>query len=111
MGKVAVELLEPGMIIASDVRDRSGRMLLGAGSELTAKHVFIFRTWGVTDADIQGVEAMERHDDLPPEVDPAELKTAMESLEPLFCHANLEHPAMAELLRIAAFRKVRHAAK
>src|SRR6185369_10254927 len=54
VGKVAIENIETGMVLASDVLDRSGRMLLGAGAELTHKHLVIFRTWGVLEADIAG---------------------------------------------------------
>jgi hypothetical protein len=45
--------VNPGMILASDAMDMSGRMLLAAGKEITAKHLKIFRTWGVPEVDIK----------------------------------------------------------
>lgn len=108
MGKVAIENIETGMILAGDVRDRSGRMLLGAGAELTQKHLLIFRTWGVLEADIAGQGSDEVADQIPADIDPLELAAAEQELTSLFRHTNLGHPAIIELMRLAALRKVQH---
>ena len=107
MGKVALENIETGMVLSSDVYDRSGRMLLGAGAELTQKHLMIFRTWGVLEADIAG-QGDEAADQIPADVDPLELAAAEQALAPLFRHTNRDHPVILELMRIAALRKVQH---
>ncbi len=108
MGKVAIENIETGMVLASDVCDRSGRMLLGAGAELTQKHLVIFHTWGVLEADISGHGSDEVPDQIPADVDPMELADAEEELAPLFRHTNRNHPAIIELMRLAALGKVHH---
>lgn len=108
MGLLPIENLEIGMVLASDVQDRNGRMLLGAGAELTQKHLTIFRTWGVVEADIAGIDYADDESPLPSEVDPAALKAAELTLIPLFIHAGTDHPALRELLRLAAIRKVQH---
>lgn len=110
MGTLAIEHIETGMFLASDVLDRSGRMLLGAGAELTQKHLVIFRTWGVLEADIAGLGSDETADQTPPDVDPLELAAAEKALAPLFRYANRGHPAIVELMRLAALRKVQHGA-
>lgn len=96
------------MVLAGDVRDRSGRMLLGAGAELTGKHLVIFRTWGVLEVDIEGVGDVPGSDSLQSDIDPDELAAAVQSLETLFRHTNRSHPAIAELMKLAALRKVHH---
>lgn len=108
MGTLAIENIETGMVLAGDVLDRSGRMLLGAGSELTQKHLIIFRTWGVLEADIAGHGNDEAAGHLPVDVDPQELAAAEQELARLFRHTNLEHPAIIELMRLALLRKVQH---
>ncbi len=108
MGMLPIDNLEVGMVLANDVMDRTGRLLLGAGAELTQKHLTIFRTWGVVEADIAGLDYAEDESPLPAEVDPAALAAAEEALLPLFSHAGVEHPALRELLRLAAIRKVQH---
>lgn len=108
MGMLPIDSLEVGMVLASDVVDRTGRMLLGAGAELTSKHLTFFRTWGVVEVDIAGIDSDSDEPLLPQEVDPAALAAAEEALLPLFCHAGTAHPALRELLRLAAIRKVQH---
>lgn len=109
MGKVTIENIETGMVLAGDVCDRSGRMLLGAGAELTQKHLVIFRTWGVLEADIEG-HGDASADQIPADVDPLELAAAEKALQPLFRHTNIDHPAILELMRLAALKKVQHGA-
>lgn len=108
MGLLPIDNLEIGMVLASDVLDRTGRMLLGAGAELNQKHLTIFRTWGVVEADIAGIDYANDESPLPPEVDPAALAAAEKELLPLFSYAGTEHPALRELLRLAAIRRVQH---
>lgn len=108
MGMVPIDNLEAGMVLAADANDRNGRLLLGAGAALTPKHLMIFRTWGVEEADIEGVDGEELAGRLPDDVSREELDSAIASLEPHFRHAGMDHPAIRELLRLAALRKVLH---
>lgn len=108
MGKVAIENIEVGMVLADDVHDRSGRMLLGAGAELTQKHLVIFRTWGVLEADIEGVGGDNSAEGIPADVNPEELAAAESLLESRFRHTNRSHPAIMELIKLAALRKVQY---
>lgn len=108
MGKVAMENIGVGMILAGAVHDRSGRMLLGSGAELTQKHLVIFRAWGVLEADIVGLGDDATADQIPADVDRRELAVAEEALVPLFRHTNRSHPAIIELMRLAALKKVLH---
>jgi len=96
------------MVLASDVHDRSGRMLLGAGAELSQKHLVIFRTWGVLDADIVGQGDDESSNQNSSDIDPAELAAAEQAVAHLFNHTNRSHPAISELIRLAALRRVLH---
>ncbi|HML78577.1 hypothetical protein [Geobacter sulfurreducens] len=108
MGIVPTENLEEGMVLAVDVHDRTGRLLLGAGVELERKHIVILMTWGVTEADIVGGDSGGSSSPLFPEVPPALMEAAEAGLRPLFGENDMEHPVMRELLRLAALRKVIH---
>ncbi len=68
MGMVSIDALEVGMLLANDVHDRTGRLLLGTGAALTAKNLVIFRTWGIREADIAGMNDCEMPVQLPPDV-------------------------------------------
>jgi hypothetical protein len=108
MSLVSLDSLAPGMELAADVFDKSGRLLLGAGVVVEAKHLFIFRTWGVVEVDIVG-EGEVAANALPGDITPEEMEQAKGLLLPLFCHADIEHPATGELFRLAAIRKAKHA--
>lgn len=108
MGMVPIDKLETGMVLAADVQDSTGRLLLGSGIELTQKHLVIFRTWGVEEADIAGVDSVDCSVPLPPEITRSQLEETEQSLFPLFSHANTNHPAIRELLRLAAISTILH---
>lgn len=107
MAIVALENLKPGMVLAADAFDKSGRLLLGEGAELEAKHLFIFRTWGIVEADIVGVSASDAGE-FPDAISGEKLIQVKSRLLPLYCHADVEHPAISELLRLAVKREVQH---
>ncbi|MDD5286490.1 MAG: hypothetical protein PHD54_11580 [Desulfuromonadaceae bacterium] len=108
MGLLTIDHLSEGMILKSDVHDRSGRLLLGCDTELSAKHIRMFRTWGVLEADIAGIDDQPVVASVAPNLDPASLAVAENELRPLFRNADLSYPAMAELFRLCLFRKVRN---
>ena len=108
MGKIPTDNLIPGMVLASDVRDRSGRLLLRGGTELNDRHLYILRTWGILEAEVAGAEEDLESPELANAIAP-ELWSAIEGeITPLFHHADLSHPAVKELLRIRIDREARH---
>ena len=104
MGVINIDNIEPGMVLAMDVKDRAGRILMAAGNEVTEKHLRIFRMWGVTEADVQGVEMDDVTAKATMAVDPEQLRRANDRMQALFVHANTENPFMKELLRLATLR-------
>jgi hypothetical protein len=107
MGLINIADIRPGMVLEKDVKDRNSRVLLTAGNELTDKHIKIFKMWGVTEADIQGVA----HEDVEAQeaaaLDPGLLHKADQEAQELFMHAGSEHPAVKELVRLSTMRRVR----
>ena len=107
MGQINIADIRPGMVLARDVKDRNSRVLLTAGKELTDKHIKIFKMWGVTEADIEGVA----HEDVEAQeaaaLDPALLQKADLATQELFTHAGSEHPGIKELARLSTMRRVR----
>jgi hypothetical protein len=106
MGRISLEALRPGMNLASDVIERTGRVLLRAGTEITEKHLDILRKWGVIEVDAVGTTAEAPALDLEP-MDPAILRESEDKARALFRHTDSEHPAVRELLRLCTFRIAR----
>ena len=108
MSIVPAENLIPGMVLAADVRDRNGRLLLKEGVELTDKHLHILRTWGTVEADILNAGEHQENPASTNAIAP-ELWAAIEGeITPLFHHTDLSHPAIKELLRIRIEREASH---
>ena len=101
MGRISIDDILPGMVLASDVKDKGGRTLLGAGNELSDRHLQIFKTWGIVDADIVGADREELASKSLLEIDPQLLEEAQHETEKVFRHADLSHPAVKELYRLA----------
>lgn len=111
MAVLPLDILQVGMTLKAAVCDRSGRMLLPAGIELEEKHLKIFRTWGVSEADIEGdSEDAETTDDiLSLTGDPVVIAAAQNEVERLFMHNDPQHLMIHELMRICVARRVTNA--
>jgi hypothetical protein len=108
MGKVNLENISPGMVLGKDVKERSGRVLLRAGTEISDRHMNILKTWGVTEVDVENLTQQEVNAQVTQQLDPAALKIAEEQVSYLFSHTDKEHPAMRELMRISVMKQVRN---
>ncbi len=96
--RITVDNLRPDMVLAADIVDGGGRLLLPAGTALTERHLRYCQMWGIPDADVAG-------DDPPPTddgaggLDPAAIASAEARVRPRFRHADLGHPAVEALFR------------
>ena len=111
MGKVNLENLKPGMILAAKVVERGGRVLLGVGVELTEKHISIFRKWGITEADVQNVTQEEAAATATAQLDPRLLNEGETRMARLFNLTDRKDPFIAELFRLCTIRWVRMKAR
>lgn len=108
MGIINLEDIQPGMTLGAEVKDYTGRVLLCAGSEITCKHLKILKMWGITEADIRGIEKEEVALKTTAQLDPLLRQEAEAQGRELFRHTDLEHPFIKELFRLFTVRIVRH---
>lgn len=111
MAKISLDNITAGMVLASDAKERSGRVLLRAGTELTERHLNIFKTWGVTEADIESVTpdeaAVNAAAEATSQIDPQVLEKAEKYVDALFALSDKTQPPIRELMRICTLRKAR----
>ncbi len=106
--KVGIDQLQPGMLLKGDVTDKSGRLLTRGETLLTEKHINIFKTWGITHAEIRS-EAEDRDEPCPRAMlSPQALEYAVNKSQELFMHNNREHPAVRELYNFCVQRLAQH---
>jgi len=108
LGKVIINKLTPGMILGEDVRDRSGRLLLGSGTPLTERHLYILRTWGVIEVDITGADDDSLDPNSANSIDSARWAAIEREIAPLFHYTDKSHPAVMELMRMRILREAAH---
>jgi hypothetical protein len=54
MEAVQTDKLKPGQILAEEVRDINGRLLLASGNEIQSNHIRIFKIWGISEVNVAG---------------------------------------------------------
>jgi hypothetical protein len=106
MGRLNLEDIQPGMVIAADVLDRNGRILLKTGLEINDKHLKILKQWGITDADIKGVSREEVTAAAVQNLDQEALAKAEEHYTELFRLTDRSYPFVEELFRLSILRHV-----
>ena len=100
MGRISIDNLQPGMVLASDAFTFRKQLLLQAGSVLSVKNIDILKTWGVSEIEIEGyaeptLEEVEKRLASHPE-----LASANSELDYRFSGVR-EHQLMKEILTIA----------
>lgn len=100
MGTIGIDQLKPGMVLAEDLKSPQGRLLLHKGSEVTEAGLRTCRIWGIAEAEVEGVEDASATPDL--DAAPEDLREACEAVvDARFAYTDPEHPAVAELKRLA----------
>lgn len=106
MSNIKIHLLKPGMVLAEEINNHSGRKLFPEGIHLTEKHIINLKAWGITEANIQG-EGSDLESTLElGDVDPKQMAVAEKEAIFLFRHSNREHPAVAELMHLFCLNRL-----
>lgn len=97
MGIVALEEIQPGMILASDLRTSQGRLLLPKQSAIAQSHLRMARIWGITEADIEGVGDGQPAKTALDEVEPEKRRLFEEIVAWRFANCDLTAPPLRRL--------------
>ncbi len=100
MGIINVVDLRPGMVLASNLESRHGRLLLPEGSMLEERHLRILRIWGVTEVDIDGVDSDTAEAATVMDIDPEVFRCCDAFLNPFFQNTGLDQEAVQEMFRV-----------
>jgi len=92
------------MVLAADVVDKRGRLLIPAGKELSQKHLGALPAWGVDRVEVEGDDIASAEGS---EVEPWAIDAAAAEIDVLFTHVNRAHPLMDALSSVCTERKAR----
>lgn len=93
--KIAVDQLQEGTVLASDVIGVNGQILLKSGNTITEKNIRAFKMWGILEVEIPGEEASQT-----PQFSPEILEKADQHLQNRFHGADLSHPVLNRIYEI-----------
>jgi HD-like signal output (HDOD) protein len=99
MTTVRIKKLIPGMVLADDVHDIKGRLLMSRGKPIGPDHIRIFKIWGIPQVDVAG--APEDGEAASAAPDPAWYEAARREAEDLFVLTQRDHPAVKEIFNLA----------
>lgn len=106
MGVLSIAELEPDMVVAADLKDRSGRLLISKGTVLTHKYIKICQMWGVIEANIEGFSDEDAKTNAMKQLDPSAIAVAEEAVRKRFSHNDMDHPMIRELFRLCTLREM-----
>lgn len=106
MAKVKLRDIQEGMILADDVIDQNGMLILSSGQNITDKHLRTFKAWGVTEVNIEDDRQGETEVCLTEKNAENVSVEVKKQVDELFRYTEKQHPAMAELMEICILRKM-----
>jgi hypothetical protein len=103
MGTISVDKIRPGMVLEKPVTTAQGKMLLPAGTVISDRHLYLFKSWGISGADIEG--AGESQEDDFSDLTDEERESVEHLIYMLFPYEDLD-PLNEELKRAATVQKI-----
>ncbi|PLX67049.1 MAG: hypothetical protein C0603_10310 [Denitrovibrio sp.] len=100
MGLVYIDDIKPGMKLEKDLFCPNGRFLLGAESVFEVKHIKIARSWGITEAYIEGTDKKSLDSAAEEEFSVETLATAELVLSQNYKHTYMTVDVMQEIYRL-----------
>jgi hypothetical protein len=108
MGILNINELKEGMVLAADVKNKHGNIMIRQGMTLSEKHVMLLKAWGITEADVEGADRDQLHEEEMRTVSPEVIETIEKNLREFF--PPLEgNEIMSEIYRIAKKLKIKQA--
>ena len=103
---VRTDKIKSGQILAEEVRDINGRLLLAKGHAIEDRHKRIFKIWGIPEVNLVGADHHEATSD--PSMDAAMIEQTKKNVKTLLCHVDPAHPAIKEIYRLAVKFRCKH---
>ena len=104
-----MEQLQPGMVIARDVKNIDGVLLLPAGGELSERQIGILQAWGVAEVEVKAGSEADQSDPLA-RLSPEEVEQLTVILRARYWKPDDFGPVPAEIFKLMLFRQARRAA-
>jgi hypothetical protein len=99
------EALQPGMVVARDVKNIDGMLLAPSGCQLTERQVTILQAWGVVEVEVEAGEQLAKAHDPLAQLPPETLARITADLRARYWLPDEFGPAPAEIFKIMLLRQ------
>jgi hypothetical protein len=94
------------MTLAADVKNKHGNIMIKQGMTLTEKHIMLLKAWGIAEADVEGFNRDQLHEEEMKTVSPEVIEVIEKEMSEFF--PPLEgNEIMSEIYRIAKKLKIK----
>ena len=107
MIRVKSEALQPGMVVASNVKNIDGMLLVPSGCELSERQIGILQTWGVEEVEVEASQEMANAHDPLAQLPPETLAKITADLRARFWKPDDFGPVPAEIFKLMLLREAR----
>src|SRR5512136_740561 len=84
MGILNINDLKEGMTLAADVKNKHGNIMIRQGMTLSEKHIMLLKAWGIAEADVDGFNRDQLHEDEMKTVSPEVIELIEKELHEFF---------------------------
>jgi len=106
MGILNINDLKEGMTLAADVKNKHGNIMIKQGMSLTERHIMLLKAWGIAEADVEGFNRDQLHQEEMKTVSPEVIEAIEKELSDFF--PSLEgNEIMSEIYRITKKLKIK----
>ena len=109
MLRARTEQLEEGMVVARDVKNIDGMLLVSTGTILTARQISILQTWGIAEIEVESTGESEGNDDPLSRLPPGKLEQITAELKARFWQSDTLSPVQLEVYNLMLYRQARRA--
>jgi len=106
MGILNINDLKEGMTLAADVKNKHGNIMIRQGMTLSEKHIMLLKAWGIAEADVDGFNREQLHEDEMKTVSPEVIEVIEKELHEFFPPLEGDE-IMSEIYRITKKLKIK----
>jgi hypothetical protein len=103
--RVKSEALQPGMLVARDIKNIDGMLLAPFGCQLSERQISILQAWGVVEVEVEAGEEMARAHDPLAQLPPETLARITADLRARFWAPDGFGPVPAEIFQLILLRQ------